>query len=85
VFLSLDTKSSRLTAGSQYYAVTSKRAWVLLYPPHIRRMPLNALLPCNTRQLLKTVHVVSVKPAQAFDFAGTHSGAFLAPIVPSTP
>jgi hypothetical protein len=29
--------------------------WNLLYPPHMRRLPVKADLPCSTRQLSKTV------------------------------
>jgi hypothetical protein len=53
-----EMKSSRLTVEKQVSSCLDvKRTieWNLLYPPHMRRLPVKADLPCSTRQLSKTV------------------------------
>jgi hypothetical protein len=62
-----EMKSSRETGTHLWSALhstwdmCSENMADLLYPPHMRRLPVKADLPCSTRQLSKTViHVRSV-------------------------
>jgi hypothetical protein len=65
---SRETRKHRRLALHRTYEICEKIMADLLYPPHMRRLPVKADLPWSTRQLSKTVVQVRSSPARSIEY-----------------